>query len=83
MRLEYKMVPWPTSFSIKRDLALPMPCSPEKGAPQGQGGVEDGLHRGLHPVPFLLVAAVRQDGGVQVAVAGVAEGADGQLEFFG
>ena len=53
---------------------------PGKGAPHPQGGVENGVHRGLHPVPLLFVAAVGEDGGVEIAVPGVAKGADGEIE---
>ena len=75
------MVPGPTSFSRKRALALPMPCSPERVPPRARATSKMACHCGLHPVPFLLVAAVREDGGVEVAVPGVAEGADGQSKF--
>ena len=62
---------------------MPMPCSPGEGAAQGQGLVEDGVDGRFHPVPFLLVALVGEDGGMEVAVPGVAEGADGQVDISG
>ena len=45
-------------------------------APEPKGCLKDGLQ----PVPLLLVPAVRQDGGVEIAVPGVAEGADGEIK---
>ncbi len=62
----------------KAFLARPTPCSPVMVPPRRDGLVEDLFHGGFDAVHFVGVVFVGEEGGVQVAVAHVAEGADAQ-----
>jgi len=53
------------------------------GAPHGDGGIEDLRKGGMGPFDLVLITLVRQAGRVQITVAGMAEGTDGHIVFFG
>src|SRR5674476_948627 len=54
-----------------------------KRSSESQSGLEDLIDRLFHPRHFIRVVLVGQDGGMQVAVAGVSEGAERQAVLTG
>lgn len=75
------MVPREVSFSIPFGLGGADTVFAGQCALKLEGHVEHFVHGFLHPLEFFLVAPVAQEGGVQVAVPGMTEGAHFQPVF--
>ncbi len=74
-RRENRMEEYPASFP-KRGFGDAGAMFSGQGPAHGQRRIKDLFNGLFHPKEFFLVSAVRENGGMQIPVSGMAEGAD-------